>query len=134
MKTTLSNSSATSNPFAMPPPSPTYLAPLREADWVVYAKPPFGGPQQALEYLGRYTHRVAISNHQAGLRLKTAKSLFSGRITGTKVRTRVMTLDDAEFIRRFLIHSCRPVSSVSVTSAFLPTAIAKPSWRSAANC
>src|SRR5258707_687461 len=39
-----------------------FLAPLRRAEWVVYAKPPFGGPQQVLEYLGRYTHRVAISN------------------------------------------------------------------------
>ena len=41
-----------------------YLAPLRQREWVVYAKPPFGGPQQALEYLGRYTHRVAISNER----------------------------------------------------------------------
>jgi hypothetical protein len=41
-----------------------YLAPLREKEWVVYAKPPFGGPRQVLEYLGRYTHRVAISNER----------------------------------------------------------------------
>ena len=41
-----------------------YLAPLRNTDWVVYAKPPFGGPEQVLEYLGRYTHRVAIANHR----------------------------------------------------------------------
>jgi len=40
------------------------LAPLKEAEWVVYAKPPFGGPQQVLEYRGRYTHRVAISNQR----------------------------------------------------------------------
>ena len=39
-----------------------YLAPLETAEWVVYAKPPFGGPRQVLDYLGRYTHRVAISN------------------------------------------------------------------------
>src|SRR5262249_37256312 len=42
----------------------TSLALLRSAEWVVYAKPPFGGPQQVLDYLGRYTHRVAIANHR----------------------------------------------------------------------
>ena len=45
-------------------PFARYLTPLRKAEWVVYAKPPFGGPQQVIEYLGRYTHRVAISNHR----------------------------------------------------------------------
>ena len=41
-----------------------YLAPVREMEWVVYAKPPFAGPQQVLDYVGRYTHRVAISNNR----------------------------------------------------------------------
>ena len=45
-------------------PSPAHLAPARQAEWVVYAKPPFAGPQQVLDYVGRYTHRVAISNNR----------------------------------------------------------------------
>ena len=51
---------------ALKPPTAfcQYLAPIKNAEWVVYAKPPFGGPQQVLEYLGRYTHRVAISNQR----------------------------------------------------------------------
>ena len=44
--------------------SSAYLAPLRKIEWVVYAKPPFGGPRQVLRYLSRYTHRVAISNRR----------------------------------------------------------------------
>jgi len=51
-----------------------YLAPLRKTKWVVYAKPPFGGPEKALDYLGRYTHRVAISNHRL-------RQLQYGRVT-----------------------------------------------------
>jgi hypothetical protein len=57
-----------------------YLAPLRQTEWVVYAKPPFGGPQQVLDYLGRYTHRVAISNHRL---LDIEGGSFVGRIIGT---------------------------------------------------
>ena len=56
-----------------------YLAPLRDKKWVVYAKAPFGGPQHVLEYLGRYTHRVAISNWRL-LALETARSPSNGRI------------------------------------------------------
>jgi hypothetical protein len=71
--------------------------------WVVHAKPPFGGPQQVLKYLARYTHRVAISNSRI-------VSMEGGRVTflwkdyagGNK--TRIMTLDAVEFIRRFLLH------------------------------
>ena len=55
-------SSATSPTSPSPPPSPAGSATLRRIEWVVYAKPPFGGPEQVLAYLGRYTHRVAIAN------------------------------------------------------------------------
>ncbi|SEB09203.1 Putative transposase, partial [Rubrimonas cliftonensis] len=80
-------------------------APLRRADWVVYAKPPFGGPEQAPAYLSRYTHRVAISNS----RLVSADALtvaftWKDYRAPEQRRRRVMRLATDEFIRRFLIH------------------------------
>ena len=72
-------------------------------DWVVHVKPPFGGPERVLKYLARYTHRVAISNHRL-------HSLEQGRVTfewkdyADHGRTKNMTLDAVEFIRRFLLH------------------------------
>lgn len=82
-----------------------YLAPLRKTEWVVYAKPPFGGPEAVLAYLSRYTHRVAISNS----RLITADAntvAFQWKDYRIKSRDRrsVMRLATDEFIRRFLIH------------------------------
>jgi hypothetical protein len=82
-----------------------HLAPLRKADWVVYAKPPFGGPEAVLAYLSRYTHRVAISNH----RLVSAEAgMVAFRWKDYRIkrgdRMKVMRLPAAEFIRRFLIH------------------------------
>ena len=82
-----------------------YLAPLRKAEWVVYAKKPFGGPQAVLAYLSRYTHRVAISNSRLiacdrnGVTFRWKDYRAKGRN-----RAKVMTLDTNEFIRRFLIH------------------------------
>ena len=81
------------------------LAPLRRTEWVVYAKRPFAGPQAVLAYLARYTHRVAISNSrlialdEAGVTFKWKDYRVKGRD-----RLRTMTLDAAEFIRRFLLH------------------------------
>jgi Zn finger protein HypA/HybF involved in hydrogenase expression len=81
------------------------LAPLRRSSWVVYAKRPFAGPQAVLAYLSRYTHRVAISNSRlialdaAGVTFKWKDYRIKGRD-----RLRTMTLDAAEFIRRFLLH------------------------------
>ena len=82
-----------------------HLAPLRKTDWVVYAKPPFGGPEAVLAYLSRYTHRVAISNH----RLVSADAgTVAFRWKDYRIkrgdRMKVMRLPKAEFIRRFLIH------------------------------
>ena len=82
-----------------------YLAPLRRAEWVVYAKRPFGGPQAVLAYLSRYTHRVAIANSRliacdrTGVTFRWKDYRAEGR-----ERQKVMTLATAEFIRRFLIH------------------------------
>jgi hypothetical protein len=82
-----------------------YLTPLRQIDWVVYAKEPFAGPKQVLRYLSRYTHRIAISNR----RLLSADqngvtfNYKDYRIEGP-ARYKTMTLATHEFIRRFLIH------------------------------
>lgn len=83
-----------------------HLAPLGEREWVVYAKPPFGGPQQALEYLGRYTHRVAISNQRL-LAVNNGQVTFQWKDYRHKNRqkSRVLTLAAEEFIRRFLLHT-----------------------------
>jgi hypothetical protein len=62
-----------------------YLAPLRQAEWVVYAKPPFGGPEQVLNYLGRYTHRVAISNNRL-LDINHGKVTFRWNMSDATIR------------------------------------------------
>ena len=82
-----------------------WLAPLREVEWVVYAKRPFAGPAAVLAYLSRYTHRVAISNSrlvaldQRGVTFRCKDYRAQGR-----TRYKTMTLDAHEFMRRFLLH------------------------------
>lgn len=73
-------------------------------DWVVYAKPPFGGPEQVLAYLSRYTHRVAIANSRL-VSMADGKVTFRWRDYRHGRRPRAMTLDAGEFIRRFLLHT-----------------------------
>ncbi|MGF6439630.1 hypothetical protein QF001_000377 [Paraburkholderia youngii] len=80
-----------------------WLAPAAHAEWVVYAKPPFGGAAQVLDYLGGYTHRVAISNNRL-LRLDGDSVLFRWKDYRHEARHRTMTLTADEFIRRFLLH------------------------------
>jgi len=80
-----------------------YLQPLRKVDWVVYAKRPFGGPQQVLDYLGRYTHRVAIANSRL-LACESGHVRFRWKDYRAGNKSKVMTLDAHEFIRRFLLH------------------------------
>jgi hypothetical protein len=80
-----------------------YLAGTRKSEWVVYAKPPFGGPKQVLNYLGRYTHRVAISNNRL-LNISDGKIRFHWKNYRQSSAKGVMTLDANEFIRRFLLH------------------------------
>jgi Putative transposase/Transposase zinc-binding domain len=82
-----------------------WLAPLRQCEWVVYAKRPFAGPAAVLAYLSRYTHRVAISNSRL-LALDEHGVTFGWKDYRAKGRTRykAMTLDPGEFMRRFLLH------------------------------
>jgi hypothetical protein len=79
------------------------LGALRRREWVVYSKPPFGGPEHVLKYLARYTHRVAISNGRL-LSLENGQVRFRWRDSRHGNRSSVMTLDAVEFIRRFLLH------------------------------
>jgi predicted Zn-ribbon and HTH transcriptional regulator len=80
-----------------------YLAPLRKRKWVVYAKAPFGGPEKVLDYLGRYTHRVAISNNRLQ-ELKDGQVTFAYKDYKHEHRRKAMTLPADEFLRRFLMH------------------------------
>lgn len=81
-----------------------YLTPLRKMKWVVYSKPPFGGPQQVLDYVGRYTHRVAISNNRL-LNIEAGQIQFQWKDYRDKGQQKAMTLNAEEFIRRFLLHT-----------------------------
>lgn len=93
-------------PLKEPAAFRAYLQPLKESEWVVYAKKPFGGPQHALEYLGRYTHRVALSNDRI-LNVSEGNVTFRWKDyrSKDKHRWREMTIAADEFIRRFLIHT-----------------------------
>ena len=81
----------------------SWLGPLYDKEWMVYAKPPWNGPEQALKYLARYTHRVAIGNSRL-------QSIEDGQVTFTykdyrrEHRQRTLTLAATEFIRRFMMH------------------------------
>jgi hypothetical protein len=80
-----------------------FLRSLYRQAWVVYAKPPFGSPAYVLHYLARYTHRVAISNHRlVAVTDDTVSFRWKDYRHGSQVRT--LTLDAAEFLRRFLLH------------------------------
>ena len=80
-----------------------YLAPARDTEWVVYAKRPFAGPAQVLDYVGRYTHRVAISNNRL-VSMDDGNVRFRWKDYRNGDRQKTMTLEAGEFIRRFLIH------------------------------
>jgi Putative transposase len=80
-----------------------FLRTLFRQDWVVYAKPAFGGPEQVLRYLGRYTHRVAISNHRL-VSFDGDNVTFRWRDYARGNKQRLMTVSASEFIRRFLVH------------------------------
>ncbi|MDP3368357.1 MAG: IS91 family transposase [Brevundimonas sp.] len=99
--------------LAAPKAFAAYLWPLRRAEWVVYAKPPFGGPAAVLAYLARYTHRVAISSSRLislddqSVRFRWKDYRRANPATGA-VEMATMALSPAEFIRRFLIHVLPP--------------------------
>jgi hypothetical protein len=89
--------------LAQPKTFAAWLRPLFRKDWVVYSKPPFGGPEYVLQYLGRYTHRVAISNHRL-VSLAEGKVTFRWRDSAHHNEQKLMTLSLDEFLRRFLLH------------------------------
>src|SRR3989475_2179848 len=80
-----------------------WLRPLFRKDWIVYCKPPFGGPEYVLQYLGRYTHRVAISNHRL-ISLANGQVTFGWRDSAHNHEQKLMTVSLDEFLRRFLLH------------------------------
>ena len=88
--------------FAAPEGFVRLVRALRSQEWVVYSKAPFAGAEQVLDYLGRYTHRVAISNNRI-LHVDDQYVTFSYRDRRNNVR-KEMTLQAKEFIRRFLLH------------------------------
>jgi hypothetical protein len=82
-----------------------YLAPLRKTEWIVYSKPPFGGPEAVLAYLSRYTHRVAISNSRiVNANANTVAFRWKDYRIKNGDKQNIMRLSTSEFIRRFLIH------------------------------
>lgn len=85
------------------PPANNEIKASRQKSWVVYAKKPFGSPQTVLDYLGRYTQRVALSNDRI-LNVQNGQVTFTYRDRKDKDRLKSMTLDAQEFIRRFLLH------------------------------
>ncbi len=89
--------------LAQPKIFASWLRPLFRKDWVVYSKPPFGGPEYVLQYLGRYTHRVAISNHRL-ISFADGQVTFRWRDSAHNNEQKLMTLSLDEFLRRFLLH------------------------------
>lgn len=90
-------------PLRQPSAFRSYLKPLYRREWVVYAKPPFGGPAQVLGYLARYTHRVAISNHRL-VSMTGDRVTFTAKDYRQDGLRRTITLSAVEFLRRFLLH------------------------------
>src|SRR5713101_399908 len=90
-------------PLAQPKTFSSWLRPLFRKDWVVYSKRPFGGPQHVLHYLGRYTHRVAISNHRL-VSFADGEVTFRWRDSAHNNAQKLLTLSLDEFLRRFLLH------------------------------
>jgi Putative transposase/Transposase zinc-binding domain len=89
--------------LAQPDAFTRWLTPWYRQEWVVYAKPPFGGPEQVLKYLARYTHRVAISNQRL-LSLEDGQVTFRYQDYAADRRSKTMTLTGEEFLRRFVQH------------------------------
>src|SRR6267143_219485 len=89
--------------LAQPKIFTSWLRPLFRKDWVVYSKRPFGGPEYVLQYLGRYTHRVAISNHRL-VSFADGKVTFRWRDSAHLNEQKLLTLPLDEFLRRFLLH------------------------------
>jgi hypothetical protein len=89
--------------LAQPKIFAAWLRPLHRQDWVVYLKRPFGGPEYVVHYLGRYTHRVAISNHRL-VSFADGQVTFRWRDSAHHNEQKLLTLSSDEFLRRFLLH------------------------------
>jgi hypothetical protein len=89
--------------LAQPKIFAAWLRPLYRQDWVVYLKPPFGGPEYVLQYLGRYTHRVAISNHRL-VSFADGQVIFRWRDSADHNKQKLLPLSVDEFLCRFLLH------------------------------
>jgi Putative transposase len=90
-------------PLASPAAWRAVVRTLYDKEWVVYAKKPFGGPEQMLKYLAGYTHRIALSNHRL-VRLQDDRVTFTWKDYADGCRRKEMTLDAVEFVRRFALH------------------------------
>jgi len=90
-------------PLAQPKIFASWCRPLFRKHWIVYSKPPFGGPEYVLHYLGRYTHRVAISNHRL-VSFNDGQVKFRWRDSAHDNEQKLMTLSLDEFLGRFLLH------------------------------
>jgi hypothetical protein len=102
-------------------------------DWVVYAKRPFGGPEQVLKYLARYTHRVAISNSRL-LSLENGRVTFEWKDYAHNSQVKPMALDAAEFMRRFLLHVLPMVLCAFGNSASWRIGYVSGNWHCAVLC
>jgi hypothetical protein len=89
--------------LVIPPNGTTDIQKAWSKDWIVYAKRPFAGPEQVLSYLGRYTHKIAISNHRITA-VKNDQVTFTYKDRSDDNQTKTMTIAATEFIRRFLLH------------------------------
>ena len=110
-----------------------HLRELRRVEWVVYSKPPFGGPAQVLAYLGRYTHRVAIANSRL-VAVTNRDVAFRWKDYRHHGKAKVMTLSVTSLSAGFSSILCRTAFTASAITAFSPMAIERRSWRSAASC
>jgi len=84
-------------------PFKEFIKGLYNQEWVIYCKPPFQSPEMVLQYLGRYTHRIAIGNHRI-INVEDDRVSFRWRDYSDGNKNKIMTLDVFEFIRRFLLH------------------------------
>ncbi|ASY66230.1 Mobile element protein (plasmid) [Sinorhizobium sojae CCBAU 05684] len=112
-----------------------WLAPLRKSEWVVYAKPPFGGLEAVLAYLSRCTHRVALSNNRLiSADAETVTFRWKDCRIKTGDRQKVMRLATDEFIRRFLIHVLPDGFTASAITACWPAQTARPMSPRSGHC
>jgi hypothetical protein len=114
--------------LAQPKTFAAWLRPLFRKKWVVYLKRPFGGPEYVLQYLGRYTHRVAISNHRL-ISLADGQVTFLWRDSAHNNEQKPMTLRSTSSCAASYCISCRKASCASATSGFWPTAGVPLSYR-----